>query len=146
MSGIDCEYGSLASIIEFHKSTGPSREQSSDLYCISVLTPLDDAQPLVPQLGEVAACSWKPVHDILGHPFYSADTAFGVAFRSALAVARTMQDSSTVAEEGGTVQAVVDTACAGLTSESFPLKFTRGKANVLFSRYISSDTSSSNSR
>lgn len=103
----------MASIVEFHGGHGAAKEQSSDLYCISVLRPLplrqtippknthqhekqehQDVQDqiIVPQAGEIAACEWRPVDDVLAHPFYAPSTAFGVAFRSALAVATTMHN------------------------------------------------------
>ena len=161
--GISCEYYSLASIIEFHGGGGPAKEGSSDLYCISVLQPLGDDSELtiVPQAGEIAACEWRPVEDVLAHPFYAPSTAFGVSFRSAWAVATTMQstrrrrlsnkeeveesqgksesESESESEGGsgrdGSIQGIIDTESAGLSAASFPLGRGRSRASVLYSQY-----------
>lgn len=113
-AGIECEYLSLASIVEFSSGRSAAKEQSSDLYCVSVLRALDVTQPLLPQPGEIAACEWRPVELVLDHPFYAPSTAFGKAFRSALAVATVMKQSersalgsSDWAEEGGTASPII---------------------------------------
>jgi len=115
-TGIDCTFQSLVAMVEGHKGNSPARESASDLYCVSILRPVDETQPIVPQEGEVAACKWIPMSTVLKHPLYAPDTAFGQCFRTAYSVSTNASTRDT----------------GGLISKTFPLGIGKRRANVMF--------------
>lgn len=118
-TGMNCEFLQLASIVESHNGTGPMRETSSDLYCISVLKALDEKQVLIPQAKEIEACEWIPISDALAFPLYAPNTSFGESFRSALHVRNEYMRS-------------VGSSSIGMLSQTLPAGIGRRVANVLY--------------
>lgn len=120
-TGLNCEYGRLAAVVESHHGSGPMRETSSDLYCISVLAPTDELQELVPQAQEIEACAWIPIATALSFPLYAQGAAFGESFRSALSIRNAHMASKS------------SKANIGMISRTFPVGIGARVANILYS-------------
>jgi ADP-ribose pyrophosphatase YjhB (NUDIX family) len=114
-TGIDCSFVSLSCMVQGHRGSGVLRERASDLYCVSVLSCVDETQEIKAQFDEIALCKWIPVSDVLNQALFKPDTAFGVAMRSTLALTTKSTSSPT----------------QGLLSNQYPVGFGRGNATVL---------------
>jgi hypothetical protein len=122
-TGIDSSFHRLVAILEGHRGSGPTRENSSDLYCVCVLKATDESQPITIQETELERSDWIPIDEALSHhPMLSPSNAFGQMYRTALSIALHTNEP-----EAGPPPVALG---AGLFPSVFPLGMGKRQATV----------------